>query len=64
MNVELSRDELDALITSLQQWVNAIESGTPAMPAEVGRDAYLARRERRRVPEALLEKLRAARNAS
>jgi hypothetical protein len=63
MNVELSRDELDALITSLQQWVNAIESGTPAMPAG-SRNAYLARRERRRVPEALLEKLRAARNAS
>lgn len=60
MHVELSREELDTLISSLQNWVRAIEDGTPTTPAEPGPEAYLARKARRAPADALIEKLRAA----
>jgi hypothetical protein len=63
MNVELMREEVNMLISSLQHWVNNTENGTRTSPAEVGPEAYQARKQRRAPVDALLEKLREARRA-
>ncbi|HEV3051123.1 MAG TPA: hypothetical protein VGX50_12490 [Longimicrobium sp.] len=64
MTVELTGEELNMLISSLQHWVDKIENGTPSSPAEVGRDAYLARQQRRAPVDALLQKLRDAKRSN
>lgn len=64
MNVDLTGDELGMLISSLQHWVDKIENGTLSSPAEVGRDAYLARKQRRAPVDALLQKLRDVRHSN
>lgn len=64
MNVELNREELDMLISSLEHWKSNIVHGTPSSPAEVGPEAYLARQKRLAPVEELLHKLRNARRSA
>lgn len=64
MNVELTGEELGMLISSLQHWVDKIENGTVSSPAEVGREAYLARQQRRAPVDALLQKLYTAKRGN
>lgn len=64
MNVELNREELAMLISSLEHWKSNIVHGTPSSPVEVGPDAYLARQKRLAPVEDLLHKLQSAKRSN
>jgi hypothetical protein len=62
MKIELTREEMDILVASLSEWAAKVENGTKTTPVELGSEGYLNRASRRSEAEALIRRLRVARN--